>query len=216
MTVIDIIKHWIQTKIYYSVLKIQQELHEGLPKFRSSGKNVTFGKVGKINCPQNISIGDNVYFDNWIYLTAWDRYSCIEKGQECVQHFTPQLIIGDNCRFGAFNHITAINKIIIGNGVLTGKWVTITDNSHGRFEEEQLKILPMKRPLFSKGAVTIGDNVWIGDKATILPGVKIGEGAIIGANTIVTKDVPPYSMVVGNPTRVIKVMSVNICSQNQG
>ena len=63
---------------------------------------------------------------------------------------------------------------------------------------------PQKRPLYSKGAVFIGDNVWIGDKATILPGVKIGEGAVVAANAVVTKDVPAYSMVAGNPAKVIK------------
>lgn len=204
MRIISSFKHWIQTKIYYSALKIQHELQEGLPEFRSCGKNVTFGEVGKINGPQYISIGDNVYFDNWIYLTAWDCYSCIEKGQECVQHFTPQLIIGDNCRFGAFNHITAINKIIIGNGVLTGKWVTITDNSHGKFDQCQAKVMPVQRPLFSKGTIIIGENVWIGDKATILPGVIIGDGVVVAANTVVTKNIPAFSMVAGNPAKIIK------------
>lgn len=204
MRIISSFKHWIQTKIYYSTLKIQQELQEGLPEFGSCGKNVTFGEVGKINCPQCISIGDNVYFDNWIYLTAWDCYSCIKQGQEYVQHFNPQLIIGDNCRFGAFNHITAINKIIIGNGVLTGKWVTITDNSHGILEESQENVMPIMRPMHSKGSVIIEDNVWICDKATILPHVTIGEGAIIAANAVVTKDVPSFSIVAGNPAIVIR------------
>lgn len=58
--------------------------------------------------------------------------------------------------------------------------------------------------LFSKGDVTIGDNVWIGDKATVLPGVTIGDGAVIAANTVVTHDVPAYSVVGGNPARIIK------------
>lgn len=206
MNILNIIKHWVQTKIYYSFLTIQEEKQNVLPKFKHCGKNVIFNQIGKINCPQYISIGNHVFFDNWIYLTAWDTYSCIENGQEYVQHFIPSLVIGENCRFGAFNHITTINKIIIGNGVLTGKWVTITDNSHGRFEEEQLKMLPIKRPLFSKGPVIIGDNVWIGDKATILPGVTIGEGTIVAANAVVTKNVPAYSMVAGNPAKVIKTI----------
>jgi acetyltransferase-like isoleucine patch superfamily enzyme len=63
---------------------------------------------------------------------------------------------------------------------------------------------PIKRSLFSKGPVIIGDNVWIGDKATILPGVSIGNGAVIAANAVVTKDVPAYSVAAGNPARIIK------------
>ena len=56
--------------------------------------------------------------------------------------------------------------------------------------------------------VVIGENVWIGDKATILPGVSIGDGAVIGANAVVTKDVPPYSVVVGNPAKIINKVKI--------
>ena len=63
---------------------------------------------------------------------------------------------------------------------------------------------PQKRELSSKGIIKIGDNVWIGDKATILSNVSIGDGSIVAANSVVTKNVPPYSVVAGNPARVIK------------
>ena len=88
--------------------------------------------------------------------------------------------------------------------MLTGKWVTITDNSHGETDKDTLGMRPQKRTITSKGPVVIGNNVWIGDKATILPGVTIGDGAVIAANAVVTKDVPPYSVVGGNPAKVIK------------
>lgn len=58
--------------------------------------------------------------------------------------------------------------------------------------------------MVSKGPVIIGKNVWIGDKATILPGVTIGEGAVIAANSVVSKNVPPFSVVGGIPARIIK------------
>lgn len=90
---------------------------------------------------------------------------------------------------------------------MTGKWVTITDNSHGDTDYNSLSIPPIKRPVTSKGPVFIGNNVWIGDKATILPGVTIGDGAVIAANAVVTKDVPPYSVVGGNPVRILKSFS---------
>lgn len=79
-----------------------------------------------------------------------------------MQNLIPLIEIGDNCNFGAYNHITSINKIQIGNGLLTGKWVTITDNSHGNTDVVCLGIEPAYRPLFSKGPVIIGKNVWIG------------------------------------------------------
>ena len=71
---------------------------------------------------------------------------------------------------------------------------------------------PIKRELRTKGEVVIGDNVWIGDKASILPGVIIGKGSIVGANSVVTKDVPPFTVVGGNPAKIIK--KLDIC-QNQ-
>lgn len=82
----------------------------------------------------------------------------------------------------------------------------ITDNSHGETDYDSLKMLPIKRPITSKGPVIIGNNVWIGDKATILPGVTIGDGSVIAANAVVTKDVPPYSVVGGNPAIVLKLV----------
>lgn len=114
------------------------------------------------------------------------------------------LKIGSHCSFGAFNHITCANKVIIGDYCLTGKWVTITDNSHGETDYDSLCMPPGKRPVTSKGPVIIGTNVWIGDKATILPGVTIGDGVVVAANAVVTKDVPAYSVVGGNPARILK------------
>ena len=100
--------------------------------------------------------------------------------------------------------ITAINEIIIGEGTTTGRMVTITDNSHGDTTIENMKKNIPERILFSKGRVCIGKKVWIGDKATILPNVTIGDGAIIGANAVVSKDIPPYCIAAGNPARIIK------------
>ena len=117
----------------------------------------------------------------------------------------PFLKIGNHCCFGAYNHITCANRVVIGDNCLTGKWVTITDNSHGETDYESLRLPPGKRPITSKGDVVIGNNVWIGDKATVLPGVTIGDGAVIAANAVVTKDVPEYSVVGGNPARILKL-----------
>ena len=75
---------------------------------------------------------------------------------------------------------------------------------------ESMKKSPVEREIYSKGAVRIGNNVWIGDKATILPGVTIGDGVIIGANSVVTKNIPDYCVVGGNPAKVIKSIKKNI------
>lgn len=165
-------------------------------KFRNL--NLSFDRpVNFLLGTQYFRIGDKTRFGKFAVLTAWDFYE--------GDHFSPEVSIGKNCNFGDYLHLTCINKISIGDGVLTGRWVTITDNSHGKTNFEELQIQPSKRKLYTKGTVVIGNNVWIGDKVTILPGVIIGDGAIIGANSVVTQNIPPYSVVGGNPAKVIKV-----------
>lgn len=146
---------------------------------------------------KHIYIGEGTHFGEYGYLMAWER-TC--AGGE----FHPEIHIGKNCNFGAWNNITATNRIVIGDNLLTGKWVTITDNSHGETDYATLQQPPILRLVTSKGPVIIGNNVWIGDKATILPNVTIGDGAVIAANAVVTKDVPAYSVVAGNPAKVMK------------
>lgn len=166
---------------------------------------VWFADIEQFVGGEYITIGDGTYFGNGIILTAWDHKSSImQNGEKITQKFNPSITVGSKCYFGPYNHITCVNEITIGNGLLTGKWVTITDNSHGTTGVETLNIEPINRPLYSKGPVRIGNNVWIGDKATILPGVTIGDGAIVAANAVVTRDVPAYSVVAGNPGRIIK------------
>lgn len=149
---------------------------------------------------QNISIGDHTGIQSHSILGCWEKYG--------DQRFSPSLTIGDHCNIGEYNHITACNKITIGDGLLTGRFVYIGDNAHGGLSEVESKIPPVNRKLQSKGEVIIGNNVWIGDKATILGGVTIGNNVIIGANSVVTHNIPSNCMVVGTPAKVIK----QICS----
>ena len=146
---------------------------------------------------QNISVGSGSRIEKGCVLTAWDK--TLDGGNH-----QPSIVIGNNVSIGEYNHITSTNKIQIGDNLLTGRWVTITDNSHGETDIESLKTSPAIRQVVSKGPVIIGNNVWIGDKATILPGVTIGDGAVVAANAVVTKDVPVYTVVAGNPAQIIK------------
>ena len=154
------------------------------------GEQTVFYKGVSIHGISNIFLGKAINVHMYVTLSVWSKEG--------------KLSIGDDVSIGTGCHITAINSIQIGNGVLMGKYVTITDNSHGSQSPEECLINPQDRLLFSKGKVVIHDRVWIGEKATILPGVEIGEGAIIGANSVVTKDVEPYTIVAGNPARLIK------------
>jgi len=184
--------------LYESFIRIRRYIRSKwlIPQFKSCGMNTRFGKIGLLMGQQSISIGNFSFFSDYFYLTVRRR---IESVQE------PHITIGNRCCFGAFNHVTCTNSINIGDDLLTGKWVTITDNSHGSTEMQQLKESPLSRPIVSKGPISIGNNVWIGEKATILSGVTIGDGAVIAANAVVNKDVPPYALVAGVPAKVIGV-----------
>lgn len=160
-------------------------------------KNVWFSRYVNYTIGEKyFNIGEGCAFFKMAVLTAWDNYK--------DEKYNPEVVIGKNCYFGEYLHLTCINKITIGNDVLTGRWVTISDNGHGNTDYESLLLPPVKRRLVSKGPVIIGNDVWIGDKATILAGVSIGNGAVVAANAVVTKDVPAYTVVAGNPAKIIK------------
>lgn len=170
--------------------------------FKCCDNTVNFGKIFSLLGSQYIEISHHCTFGDYLDLTAWDSFKGYNFGCNTNQHFNPTIKIGNCCNFGAWNHITAIEKIIIGNNCLTGKWVTITDNSHGDIND--VKTPPPDRQLKSKGPVIIGNNVWIGEKATILPNVVIGDNVIIAANSVVTKDIPSNTVVGGIPAVILK------------
>lgn len=147
---------------------------------------------------QYVSVGSNVSFARSTRIETYDSF-------EGKRH-RPEIVIGNNVSLSPYCHIGAINKIVIGNNVLVGGSVLITDHSHGRITPEDLAIPPYKRKLYSKGPVIIEENVWIGEHAAIMPGVTIGKGAVIGANSVVTHDVPAYAVVGGNPGKIIKIV----------
>lgn len=167
--------------------------------FESFGRNSIIGCKSTFIGVHNISIGNYTRIGRYAVVTAWNKVN-----EDC---FTPKILIGDNCSIGEYVHITAINSISIGNNVLMGRRVTISDNSHGEnISKEELQIPPILRKMHSKGGIFIEDNVWIGDKATILAGVRIGYASIIGANSVVTKDIPPYSIVGGIPAKILRIV----------
>jgi maltose O-acetyltransferase len=134
--------------------------------FQNVGKNSVF-KLWNSSfiCPENISIGDNVYVGPGAYFDA----------------------TGD---------------LVIGNGVIFGPEVTIYTRSHN-YDSTCLEALPFDQKMVV-APVVICEYVWVGTKVIILPGVTVGKGAVIAAGAVVTKDVPEYSVVGGNPAKVLK------------
>lgn len=102
-----------------------------------------------------VEVGEFCFFGDWLTLTAWTEYHTTQ-----MLYFSPEIKIGSNCSFGSWNHISSINRIEIGDGCLTGKWVTITDHAHGTSGMDDLKVEPIKRPLYSKGSENDVEYIW--------------------------------------------------------
>lgn len=118
--------------------------------------------------------------------------------------------VGDRCYLGA-GQLVCHTSIMVGDDVIMSWGVTVVDHdSHSlRWSERQSDVADwmngVKRWDFvSVRPVRIGDKVWIGFGASILKGVNVGEGSVVGAKAVVTRDVPPYTVVAGNPARVVR------------
>lgn len=129
------------------------------------------------------------------------RMEAYPENGEIVLH------IGDNVQFQDAVHITARSRVVIGNDVLMASKIYISDCSHGEYSGSEMDSSPLlrpgSRPLSSKDVV-IGDRVWLGEFVSVLPGVTIGEGTIVGSNSVVSKDLPANVIAVGIPAKPIK------------
>jgi len=125
------------------------------------------------------------------------RRSVIESFS-CINNAVGDVIIGDYTRIGLHN--TIIGPVTIGNHVNLAQGITVTALNHN-FDDTDQRI---DEQGVSTKAVTIGDDVWIGANAVILPGVTIGRHAVVAAGAVVTKDVPDYCVVGGVPAKIIR------------
>jgi lipopolysaccharide O-acetyltransferase len=160
-------------------------------------RGIYIGRRSIISGMENISIGDRLQTKDMIWIDAIARYG--------GQYFSPSIKIGQRVSMSRNVHIAAISSVIIGDDVMIGSNVLISDHSHGEpsaiFDTQALESVALRR-LISKGGVYIGNNVWIGDGVVVLAGVSIGDHSIIGANSVVTKNIPERSIAFGNPARV--------------
>jgi len=118
--------------------------------------------------------------------------------------FTPPVYIGPN------SYMQLYGELILGEGVIIGPRLSVLTGNH----VYEGPTIPYSKE-YDIRSVTIGDFVWIGYNVTILPGVTIGEGAVIGACSVVTKDIPPYAVAVGNPAHVVKYRDKECYEKNK-
>jgi acetyltransferase-like isoleucine patch superfamily enzyme len=159
--------------------------------FKTIGKGCSFHPMLNINHPEKIIIGDDVIIGSFSWIGAYG-----EKDRP-----VGELIIGNRVHIGSYSTIIAKTKIKIGNNVLLSQRVVILDNIH---EYKDVDKAVIDQPISSGGEIIIEDDCFIGVNSVILQKVKIGKHTIIGANSVVTRDVPPYSVVAGSPAKVIK------------
>lgn len=198
--------------IYPQTLNLIRLSENDKKKFIEFKNDVIFGencsmRLDVINeTGSKVSIGQKSFLDcNFIFESS--------KGQ---------VLIGDNTYIGSSTNLISREKITVGNNVTISWGCYIYDHdSHSinymerrnDFEKYREDYLRFGNPILNKRwdtvkskEIIIEDDVWIGFEVTILKGVKIGEGAIIGAKSVVTKDVPPWSVVAGNPAEVVKFL----------
>lgn len=154
------------------------------PLYQHRGRHSVIHRSARMDTPpyRKFSLGD---------------YSVVESFA-CINNAVGDVVIGDHTRIGLHN--TIIGPVTIGNHVNLAQGITITalnhnfDNADKRIDEQGV----------STNSVSIGDDIWIGANAVVLPGVTIGHHSVVAAGAVVTKDVPPHSLVAGVPAKVIK------------
>ena len=161
--------------------------------FRLSFKN--FGEKSGIFKPdilqgvKYIEVGERVVIQPGLWALALKN-----------DNHNPILNIGDNVYIGRFLHIVSVRRVIIEKDVLIADKVYISDNLH---EYKDIHIPVSQQPVIFKGDVVIKEGAWIGENVSII-GACIGRNSVVAANSVVTKDIPDYSVCAGVPAKVIK------------
>lgn len=148
------------------------------------GGHLAFEGGVEVTCGENVRLGSRVKLGKNIYLGVWPE---------------GELVVGDNSYIGRWGIILAHQSVIIGSDCLIAPGCHITDVNHGI----EPGVLIREQALVSK-PIRIGNDVWIGAGSSILPGVRIGDSAVVGARSVVTKDVPANAVVVGSPAKILR------------
>lgn len=158
----------------------------------SLGNGVTLGNNVEINAlsVNGVVIGNNVNLGNFSVIRCTGSFKKLGKG----------IKIGDNCGFGDYCFFGAAGGIQIGDNVIMGQNVRFHSENHNYSRLD----IPIRMQGVTNKGINIEEDCWIGAGVVFLDGVTVGKGSVIGANTVVNKDIPPYSVAVGNPVKIIK------------
>jgi acetyltransferase-like isoleucine patch superfamily enzyme len=169
-----------------------------LKRAKHLGRNVIIGRGVRVEHPECISLGDGVHLNDhcWLSVITENR----ETGRPLLT-LHPELSIGPGTYIGRFGTLACVNRVSIGANVLIADRVFIGDSQHGIARTD----LPIREQyMTSPGPVEIGNGTWLGINVAVLPNVKIGRNCVIGAHSVVTRDIPDFCVAVGSPARVIR------------
>lgn len=184
------------------IKKILITTYLGNPFFR---KGVSLGKGSFIRERAQIRGGKYINIGSHSRISPYSRLMCFELISG--QRLKPKMTIGDNCFIGRNCNIACSNEVEIGNDCLIAGYVFIYDSEHGMNPEFGASY--EKQPLIRK-STKIGNNVFIGEKAMIMPGTRIGDNCIIGAGSVVKDSFGDNCMVVGKPAKCVKNTTIQL------
>ncbi len=205
--------------IYYAYHKGFWPLLRGLlyrPRLRQSEGRFFLGRRTRILFPHRLAVGRNVAIGDYVYMNCFGARG-VSLGRnvrirefgwiQVTSHLSNPgegLTIGAGTYIGPHCILGAGAGITIGRDVTCGAYVQLLAEDHAFIDPHR----PISTQGVTRHGITVGDGSWLGNSVIVLDGVHIGEGAVIGAGSVVTRDIPPRSVAVGNPARVIKERAV--------
>lgn len=148
-----------------------------------------------LRLPQYCHIAEDAVLGSGCRLMCWDSYMGKPTG------FVPRIVVGKRFHATRGLSVQCANHVVIGNDVPIASNVTLIDYDHGIDPTEKNYL---DTPLSVSDGIEIGNGVRIGENCLILGGVRIGEKSIVGGGSVVTRSVPPYTIVAGNPAKIVK------------
>lgn len=162
-------------------------------EFAHLGAGAGFQPPVTITAKHRVSIGARTFFHSGAWLSVVEEYA--------GSRYEPRLTIGERCQFGRNLWISCVGEITIGDEVLVAGNVLITDTHH-EYDDPDTSII--RQPMAPSRPVRIGDGAILNTGCAVTAGVTVGERSFVGANAVVTADVAPNTVVVGNPARPIR------------
>jgi galactoside O-acetyltransferase len=186
----DLRQRWFRARV---ALDVTRHLTPPAPSsFRRFGRGSLLLPPARVNSPHCIEVGDGVVMleHGWLSVRA-----------EHAGEREPRLVIGDRVRLGRCVSVACIGEVVIEDDVMTSDNVFIADCFH-EYADPHTPVL--HQPMSTPEPVRIARGAYLGAGSIVLGGVTVGENAYVGEGAVVTKDVPPHAVVLGNPARIVE------------